>query len=114
MKRLLIATLSLLAIATVGLRPAQADLVPASIVDSEGTAGFNPFEVAFLAYRGDLSDQGIPGYNTLRMRYRLGRITAEDVVAAAIEAGYVTTAALDDDGYVKAVGNQIDIIANVY
>ena len=114
MKHLFITILSLLAIATVGLRPTQADIVPVSVAETNGATGFNPFEVAFLAYRGELSDHGIPGYNTFRMQYRLGRITADDVVAAAIEAGYVTATMIDDDGYVKAVENQVDIIANVY
>ncbi|MEL6221988.1 MAG: hypothetical protein AAFR31_05025 [Cyanobacteria bacterium J06627_8] len=77
-------------------------------------ATIDPLALAFLAYRGELSDQGIPGYNKLTMKYRLGQITTQDVVAAAIEAGYLTDKALDDRAYISAVTNQLEGVVGNY
>lgn len=101
MKRLLIAMV--LAIATVSVaRPAQA------------ATAWNPFELAFLAYRNGLSDQGIPGYGNLGQAYHLGQITAEDVVGAAVEADYLNATALEDSRYISSVGSQLEFFVNTY
>ncbi|MEM9903500.1 MAG: hypothetical protein AAF921_00535 [Cyanobacteria bacterium P01_D01_bin.44] len=105
MKCLLIAMV--LAIATVSVaRPAQAD--------TQVATAWNPFELAFLAYRNGLSDQGIPGYGNLGQAYHLGQITAEDVVGAAVEADYLNATALEDSRYISSVGSQLEFFVNTY
>lgn len=64
-------------------------------------AGYNlsPNSLVSLAYRGELSDWGIPGY----ARLQSGRITAESLVKAAIEAGRLSPEVLEDEGYLNVV-----------
>jgi len=71
-----------------------------------------PFQVTSLAYQGRLTDNGIPGYGSLAAGVRSGAIAAEDVIAAAIEAGRVDETALDDRGFVTAVDQQLQILVD--
>ncbi|MBD1911328.1 hypothetical protein [Leptolyngbya sp. FACHB-8] len=61
------------------------------------------FNVATLAYQGQLTEQGIPGYASLEAGVNSGRITAEDVVQAAIDADRLSENTLKDQAFVTAV-----------
>ena len=44
--------------------------------------------LAMMAYRGALEKEGIPGYQTLQIEFRTGKITAEKIVQAAVAGMY--------------------------
>jgi len=65
------------------------------------------FNLVSLAYRGEFEDMGIPSYNRLVTEYTTGDLSATDVVAAGVEDGYLTPAALEDEAYINAVDLQL-------
>ena len=70
------------------------------------------FNLVSSAYRGDFEDQGIGGYNVLMTEYEAGNLTAEDIIKAAIEAGDLSPAAMEDDGYVNSVDVQLSTLSS--
>ena len=70
------------------------------------------FNLVSSAYRGDFEDQGISGYNVLMIEYEAGNLTAEDIIKAAIEAGDLSPAAMEDDGYVNSVDAQLSTLSS--
>jgi hypothetical protein len=66
------------------------------------------FNLVSFAYRGQLEDEGIAGYSQLVQDLRTGDVTAEDVVEAGVEDGYLSPAALQDEGYINAVFVQLE------
>jgi hypothetical protein len=66
------------------------------------------FNLVSLAYRGEFEDVGIPSYNQLVMEYTTGDLSAEDVVEAGIEDGYLSPAAMEDEEYINAVELQLN------
>ncbi|MEB3211426.1 MAG: hypothetical protein VKL39_08720 [Leptolyngbyaceae bacterium] len=66
------------------------------------------FNLVSFAYRGQLEDEGIAGYNQLIQDFRTRDVTAEDVVQAGIDNGYLSPAALEDEQYVNAVFVQLE------
>ncbi len=74
---------------------------PAAVKAS--TSEISAFDLAFLAYRGYLRDQGVPGYGTLTTAHRAGRISAKDVVRAAIKQNRVSEQKLSDRAYLNDI-----------
>ena len=70
------------------------------------------FNLVSSAYRGDFEDQGVNSYGVLITNYETGDLTAEDLIQAAVDAGELSPAALEDDGYVRAVDAQLDALTN--
>ncbi|MGF1481675.1 MAG: hypothetical protein ACFB4I_19685 [Cyanophyceae cyanobacterium] len=66
------------------------------------------FNLVSSAYRGELEEQGIPGYLELTSEYELGTVEAEDIVQAAVEAGVLSPKALEDKAYLEAVEIQLE------
>lgn len=66
-----------------------------------------PFDAAFLAYQGNLKAQGIPSGSALVSQYQTGRLTALDVVKAAVNAKKLPAQALNDTAYLNAVESQL-------
>ena len=62
------------------------------------------------AYRGDFEDQGINSYAVLVSNYEAGELTAEDLIAAAIDAGELSSSAMEDESYVQAVDSQLNAL----
>lgn len=58
-------------------------------------------DLAQAAYEGHLSDEGIPGHQTLANECRSGFTTARDVLRAAIKGGMMPSRALNDAGYLE-------------
>ena len=75
---------------------------------AEMTKTLTPFQVTSLAYRGSLSEVGIPGYGSLESGIATGDIVAEDVIEAAIASGRLSAEALDNSTFVSSVDNQLD------
>jgi hypothetical protein len=95
MKRLIIGTLSALF-----LSAAIAPVVRAETVE------VTPAQLLSLAENGYLQDQGIPRAATLINEYQAGRITARDLVQAAIRDGRLTPDTLNNREYLNAVAQQ--------
>lgn len=69
--------------------------------------GVNPFGLVNLARNGVFRDQGVPGFGRLTAGHQAGRITAEDLIQAAIANGRLSSAALSDSRYVRSVEQQL-------
>jgi hypothetical protein len=70
--------------------------------------GISPFNLTHLAYQGRLSDEGVPGYGVFAAGIQSGRITAEDLIEAAIDAGRLSSASLEDASFVRSVEQNLD------
>jgi len=94
MKRLIVAGLSALLTSMLVVPVAQAR-----------TFELTPFNLVNLARNGYLADHGIPRFNLLSSMYRQGRISARDLIQAAIDDNRVSSEVLEDQGYIRAVNN---------
>jgi hypothetical protein len=65
----------------------------------------SPFQVVGLANRGYLQEYGIPKYSSLVSAYARGRVTARDVVQAAVSDNRISADKLEDASYLFAVDN---------
>lgn len=74
------------------------------------TFELSPFNLASLAYRGRLDDQGVPGYGSLESGVNSGAITAEDVIQAAIDSGRLAESIRDDHSYTVSLQHQLDVL----
>jgi hypothetical protein len=68
----------------------------------------SPFALAYLAYQGDLKDQGIPSYGALVDEISFGRVTSQDLIQAAVKANRLPAQTLSDRDYQAAVQFQLD------
>lgn len=66
-----------------------------------------PFDIAFLAYQGELKTQGIPSGSDLVFEYQRGNLSAVDVVKAAVNAKKLPVQVLNDKSYLNAVESQL-------
>lgn len=80
--------------------------VAVSIAKAE-TMEVTPFRLVSLAQNGYLEDQGIPKGNLFIDEYQSGRITAEELIQAAIRDGRITEDTLNNQDYLNAVMEQI-------
>ncbi|OUL35137.1 hypothetical protein BV372_12360 [Nostoc sp. T09] len=71
-----------------------------------------PFNVVFLAYQGNLKEQGIPSGSTLVSQYQTRNLTALDVVKAAVKAHKIPSQVLNDQSYLYAVELQLQSFNN--
>lgn len=72
-----------------------------------------PFNLAYLAYRGDLAAYGIPSYNALVFALRSGQLDADEIVDQAVAAHLVTPETADDREYVSAVEGMLQDLLNL-
>ena len=70
------------------------------------------FNLVSSAYRGQFEAQGIDGYAVMVSNYNSGQLTAEDLIEAAIEAGELSSKAMEDDSYIRAVEFQLRSLRN--
>lgn len=63
----------------------------------------SPFELTYLAYNGYFEDQGIESFGSLMQDINTNDIDAEDLVAAGVNSGRLSPAALQDEGYENSV-----------
>ena len=59
----------------------------------------SPFELVGSAYQGQYRDHSIPGFGALIDSARIGRITAKDLVKAAIESEELLQEMINDRNY---------------
>jgi hypothetical protein len=96
MKRLMIGTLSALLLSSAIAPIAKAETVEVT-----------PAQLVSLAENGYLHDQSIPRAATLINEYQAGRITARDLVQAAIRDGRLTPNTLNNQEFLNAVARQM-------
>lgn len=68
----------------------------------------NPFDLVNLARNGYFQEQGIPSHGNLTFAVGFGRITAEQVVQAAIAENRLPADRLTDSRYLQAVEAQLE------
>ncbi|MDZ7959578.1 MAG: hypothetical protein RMY34_17125 [Aulosira sp. DedQUE10] len=113
MKRLILSSLSLLLISTATAPVFASEKLAVNSTDlasnSPSTTRIEPFNLVGLAYQGYFEDQGIPGYTELIQAYQTKEITAKDIVRIAVNTNKLPSEALNDQGYINAVKNTLDV-----
>ena len=64
----------------------------------------SPFQLAYMAVRGELNEGSDDGYSAYKARH--GNAEGRTIVEAAINQGYISSSLMDDQGYINSV-NQI-------
>lgn len=111
-KSLMLICLSILTIGSIPIANAQI-LVKSNSLATE-TSQTTPANLVYLAHRGYFQQQGIPSYLYLRTAYNLGRVTALDIVRAAVQANRISSDYKSDRFFVKAVARQLKILNHVH
>ena len=115
MKRILLSTLSVLALSGF-VAPAtfaaeapieQKTAIVSSTLNRPTSFQVSPNGLVTSAYRGAFVNQGIPSYNRLYHAYATGRVTAEDLIRVAIAQGQLSPETLSDAGYVGTVDTKL-------
>ena len=70
----------------------------------------SPFNLVGNAYQGAYRAHSIPGFGSLMDGARIGRITAKDLVKAAIESKDLLPEMIDDRDYLRSVEVQLRAI----
>ena len=114
MKHLFLTSLSMLAISLAVSTSAQAGgqtevlAKPTKIANNISTRKYiTPFELVASAYQGAYRAHSIPGFGSLVDGARIGRITAKDLVKAAIESKNLLPETIDDRDYLGRVEMQL-------
>ncbi len=71
----------------------------------------NPFNLAYLAYQGYLEDQGIPSNGALLYAIATGKVTAQDLMQAAVKANRLSEQTLTNQGYRSALEAELNGLA---
>ncbi len=109
MKRLLLAAVGTILIATTATPPVLANktAVNSNVVQSQIQNNITPFNLVSLAYQGEFKNQDVPGYNSLLTAIRFGEISAKDLVKHGIDAGRLSPDTINDSEYISAVNSQL-------
>lgn len=116
MKSLILSGLSILFISasTAPVVRSQTAALNPTTLHSTSTKQLTPFNLVTLAHRGYFKEQGIPSYGTFTAAYQLRRITAFDIVQAAVKANRLDPDFLSDEGYLRAVEAQLSGLENIH
>lgn len=71
----------------------------------------SPFNLAYMAYQGWFTDEGIPAASRLIRDYRVGRITAIEVAQAAVQTNRLPAETLQDKSYLISLDNQLQALS---
>jgi hypothetical protein len=115
MKRLFLTSLSIIAVSLGVSTSVQArghtEILKQPITtisnNSHTKRNITPFNLIGNAYQGAYRDHSIPGFASLRDGARIGRITAKDLVKAAIESEDLSPQKIDDLNYLRSVEVQL-------
>lgn len=69
------------------------------LVKPSSTHQISPFNLAYLAYRGYLSTEGIPSSGGLIAALVSKTVTAQDIMQAAVKANRLSEQTLNDEDY---------------
>lgn len=110
MQRYILATLSALLISPALATSSQAQKTITYnplVANTDSASQINPFNLAYMAYRGFLENEGISGGDRLITDFASGKITAKDIVQGAIKAHRLSEKTLSDAGYLNALKEQL-------
>jgi hypothetical protein len=109
MKKLLAAFLPVLLLSATSAIPAAKaqDAMQMPSVEVRMKITLTPFNLAYLAHQGYFESQGIPDSEGLMRGFNEGRITAAQIVQAAVNDKRLPAAFLKNDSYIAAVKNQL-------
>ena len=107
MKTSILISLSALTFSLVSA-PVLAQSIASRHVSTGSVVEITPFNLVTKSYQGYFADQGIPGHSALLTEVKRGRITAEDLVEAAIDQGRLTSGTLNDEAYLNSVEAHLD------
>jgi hypothetical protein len=84
---------------------------PSSCV-GEVPAYISPANLAMMAYQGYLEKQGIPGYEVFETQYEFGKITAAQIVEAAVKGCLLSNkyGVATHQNYVQDLAMQVQIL----
>jgi hypothetical protein len=110
-------SLILLALITVNPISLTAQAQPTSNSPSSNCVGevppyLAPANLAMMAYHGYLEKQGIPGYQVLEEQYGFGKLTAQQIVKAAISGCLLSDkyGVASDPDYAEDLAMQVQIL----
>ena len=83
-----------------------------SIIEQNNTAYLSPINLVSHGRGGTLSEQGIPGYVRFSLGIKSGKVNAESLVKAAIEAGRLSSEALNNSNYLSNVQFELSRVDN--
>ncbi|WP_242044396.1 hypothetical protein [Leptolyngbya sp. FACHB-1624] len=113
MKRFLLTAFSLMLVSTTSTVPASAqprinqEIASNNLGTTQTTVRLSPADLAHFAYRGYFKSQSINGYGSLIQDHNTGKVSAKDIVQAAVNTHHLPASTLDDRGYLNAVDNQL-------
>lgn len=107
MKRLILATLSTLAISGM-INPVTAEQIAATSTTSiRGNVELTPFSLVNHGYQGYFTNQGIPRHGRYLSAIKTGKVDAERLVEAAIALGRLAPDKINDSSYLHHVRSQL-------
>ena len=83
-----------------------------SRMEQNNTAYLSPVNLVSHGRGGTFSEQGIPGYIRFSLAIKSGKINAESLVNAAIEAGRLSSEVLNDSNYLSNVQFELSQVDN--
>lgn len=95
-------TLSLVSVPVLAQEIANRHFSTGSIVE------ITPFNLVTSSYQGHFVDQGISSNAAFITEVKRGKITAEDLVEAAIDRGRLRSGTLNDEAYLNSVEAHLD------
>ena len=108
MKRLILATLSTLAISGM-VNPVSAEQIAATSTTSiRGNVELTPFSLVTNGYQGYFVNQGIPGNARYLSAIKTGKVDAESLVKAAIALERLPSDKINDSSYLNHVQSHLN------
>jgi hypothetical protein len=108
MKRLILATLSTLAISGMA-NPVTAEQIAATSTNSiRGNVELTPFSLVTNGYQGYFANQGIPSHGRYLSAIKTGKVDAESLVEAAIALGRLAPDKINDSSYLNHVRSNLN------
>lgn len=75
------------------------------------TRQLSPFNLAYMAYQGWFTNEGVPAANRLIQNYRAGRISATEVAQAAVQTNRLSAETLSDASFLASLDNQLQALS---
>ncbi len=108
MKRLVLSTLSTLALSSLVTPAFASEIAAANRNTTHNINEITPFNLVSGSYQGRFTNQGIPAFHAFLQAVRTERIEAEDLVQSAIAAGRLSEDTLNDTAYLNSVDALLD------
>ncbi|MDJ0598335.1 MAG: hypothetical protein QNJ37_05795 [Crocosphaera sp.] len=83
-----------------------------STVEQNPITYLSPVNLVSHGRGGTFSEQGIPGYTRFSLGIQSGKVDAESLVQAAVEAGRLSSEALNNSSYLSQVQFELSQVDN--